>query len=418
MPRSRSATLRVAHQRDCRNASRTSLDSLEGCTCKRSYYTFHRDGARTVKGPRVRDRQVAERALRKLLVAIDEGRAGVGLPARRSRTFDQWAEEYLENLERDKRNKGSTSRAYRSTLYYARPIIGKLELDQIGLPELRQVVRKIRERGGSDATMHKHLRHLRALLTAAVEEGYATSNALSRKFIESLDLKIPKHVEPYTDVELGKLWAAMGKLGYEEVYVVVARAAVASGARLGELIALDWDDLRLSERELHIGWHYDPLDGKVLPKDGEARTVVLLDGSWAEAAQRERPDLAAGAAMIDALRLFERWTARSGVQPGDSAIFKPPRSASGRLNSRYVSKLMVTARREAGISDAGERGGKRKPFHAFRASYTRILRENGVPEELVQHNLGHSTPVLTREVYGRWSREALHAASRRAVVAA
>src|SRR2546421_376988 len=85
-------------------------------------------------------------------------------------------------------NEGSTVRAYEATFGYARPIIGGLELDEIGQPELRLIVRKIRERkqGGSDATVHKHLRHLRATLSAAVEEGYATSNPLTRKFINDL----------------------------------------------------------------------------------------------------------------------------------------------------------------------------------------------------------------------------------------
>jgi hypothetical protein len=82
MPVTRSATLRVAHSRSCPNATRSALNSTgkgSGCTCKPAYFTFHRDsGANPVYGPRVRERQTAERALRKLLVTIDEGRVGVG----------------------------------------------------------------------------------------------------------------------------------------------------------------------------------------------------------------------------------------------------------------------------------------------------------------------------------------------------
>lgn len=131
MSKPRTASLRVAHQRGCPNSTRTSLDSLAGCRCKPSpsYYTLYRDRlGKPVKGARVRNRQVADRALRKLLVDLDEGRVGIAQPARDPRTFNEWADEYLVNLERDKGDKGSTIRAYRSTLGFARPIIGDLEL--------------------------------------------------------------------------------------------------------------------------------------------------------------------------------------------------------------------------------------------------------------------------------------------------
>src|SRR4051794_19346462 len=108
MSKPRTASLRVAHQRGCPSETRSSLDSLDGCGCKPSYFTFHRDRTgKPVKGPRLRDRQVADRALRKLLVELDEDRAEVGPRRRQPKTFGSWANEYLEILERDKKRKGS-----------------------------------------------------------------------------------------------------------------------------------------------------------------------------------------------------------------------------------------------------------------------------------------------------------------------
>jgi integrase len=106
----------------------------------------------------------------------------------------------------------------------------------------------------------------------------------------------------YTDTELAKLWPQMEMLDYDPVYITIARAAVATGARLGELVALDWDDLRLGERELEIGRHYDATDGMIglgpVSSDHGARTnwtvltrrlaepVMLL--IWATARMRRR----------------------------------------------------------------------------------------------------------------------------------
>ena len=147
MPTTRSASLRVAHARSCPNASRSALDSAgdgSGCTCQPSYYTHHRDvSGHPLKGPRVRDRQTAERALRKLAVAIDEGRVGVGRPDTTT-TFRQWADGYEAILEGNGR-RASTIRAYRPTLKYGRDVIGSLPLRAIGNDELRRFVRALRE---------------------------------------------------------------------------------------------------------------------------------------------------------------------------------------------------------------------------------------------------------------------------------
>jgi hypothetical protein len=93
----RRASLRVAHQAACPNANATSVESLKGCKCQPSYYTFHRDSSgKPVKGPRVRDRQAGDRSLRKLQVQIDEGH--LGHQRAEDRTFSEWAAEYLEVL--------------------------------------------------------------------------------------------------------------------------------------------------------------------------------------------------------------------------------------------------------------------------------------------------------------------------------
>jgi len=61
-------------------------------------------------------------------------------------------DEYLVNLEHDKGDKGSTIRANRPTLGIARPLIGNLDLDEIGQPELRLFVRSTRAGNGVGLT--------------------------------------------------------------------------------------------------------------------------------------------------------------------------------------------------------------------------------------------------------------------------
>lgn len=390
MAKTRSSSLRVAHSRACPNYTRTTLDSVgkgSGCTCKTpSYYTLHRDASgRQVKGPRVRDRREATRALTALQADIDADRLGQRRKA--APTFRQWADDYLEILARDRHNKGSTVRAYGATLSYALPVLGPLSLDVIGQAELRRVVRAIRDAKASDATLHKHLRHLGAILRAAEEEGHIDRSPLARKFVRELRLRVPKGNPPYTDVELAKLWAQMEALDYDPVSLNICKAAVVTGARRGELIAATWSDLSLSAGTLTINHGYDATDGLVAPKDGEPRVVSLIP---------------------PAVALFEAWQASQGVQPDAAPVFPAPRTGTW-LSGDYLTQLVSNAIEKAGIPKIGEDGRKRKPFHGFRSSYTRLCRERGLDPQWVQGQLGHSDPDLTLNVYGRWSDLAVRA---------
>jgi integrase len=188
------------------------------------------------------------------------------------------------------------------------------------------------------------------------------------------------------------LWAKMEALNRQApVYLHFAKAAVVTGARLGELVALNWDDLDLTNKRLEIRRHWDRVDGATLPKDGEARTVHLIP---------------------PAVKVFENWVALAGVHAGDTPLFPAPRGE--RLNGQYVSRRIDDARIKAGIPDMGEGGRRRKPFHAFRACYARLCREQGLDPQWVQYQLGHSDPDLTLNVYGRWSDAAMSAEADRA----
>lgn len=382
----RRASLRVAHQAACPNATKTSLDSLRGCKCKPSYYTFHRDrDGRAVKGERVRDRQAAERALRRKQVEIDEERLGIRRPS--EKTFGEWADEYLAIVA--KRRKAATVRAYETTIEaYGRPAFGTTPLRLIGNPELRKVEDAVRENDGGDATLSKHLRHLSAIFEAAVDDGMIAANPVP-KFKKALRLRVTGGVEPFTDNELARLWASLAKLETEPVYVAICKAAVVTGARQGELIGANLDDVDLLNGTLRIERHYDRESGALTaPKDNEARTVHLIP---------------------PARQLLEQWLVLAGDRPGDAPLFPAPRGE--RLNGQYLTRVVATAMEKAKppIPKVGESGRPRKPFHAFRATFDRLCRERGLDPQWVQAELGHSDPRLTLQAYGQWSEVAKRA---------
>ncbi len=382
----RRANLRVAHQSACPNANQTSLDSVKGCKCKPgpSYYTFHRgrDG-KPVKGPRVRDRQVAERALRKLQVEIDEGRVGQERP--KTKTFTEWADEYLGILA--KRSKNSTVVAYRATLNaYATEALGSTPLAAIGNPELRQLEEAIRKAKSSPATLSKHLRHVSAILQAAKDDGLIPENP-APLFKKKLRLRVVGGVPPFTDLELARLWTSMETLEVDPVFIAFCKAAVTTGARAGELAAANVGDVDLAAGTFRIEHHYDRATGGLTaPKDGEPRTVHLI---------------------APARTVLEDWLGRDDEpRPDDAPLF--PGLTGGRLNTESASKIVLRAMAKAKppIPKLGESGRPRKPLHSLRATFDRLCLERGIHPQWVQAELGHSTADLTLATYGEWTEAA------------
>jgi hypothetical protein len=57
----------------------------------------------------------------------------------------------------------------------------------IGQPELKRFVRAVREGGGGDTTLRKHLKHLSTFLNAAVPD-YLEHSPLTARFVQDLRL--------------------------------------------------------------------------------------------------------------------------------------------------------------------------------------------------------------------------------------
>jgi integrase len=171
------------------------------------------------------------------------------------------------------------------------------------------------------------------------------------------------------------------------VYAALCKAAVLTGLRFGELAALDWSDVDILRRELHVRQGYTSGIGVSSTKSGEPRTVDLTP---------------------QAAELFESWLTESG---DEGLVFE--REDGGYIEPRYLTAhVLYPALERAGIPRIGERGRKRD-FHSFRHTFARIALEHGAEITWVQRLLGHSSITLTVDTYGGWARSAEKAQAER-----
>jgi integrase len=144
-------------------------------------------------------------------------------------------------------------------------------------------------RGTSAAIKSKHLRQLGACLATSSRYGYLDVNPVAA-YKKHKKPKVPRGTPPFTDGEVARLLAAMA--GEEGVYVAVVRAALTTGCRVGELVALTWDSLSLTEKRLEVRHTWNDVDGLTAPKDRDHRTVYLTP---------------------QALEVLEEWATRQGA---------------------------------------------------------------------------------------------------------
>ena len=385
----RKVSVRVAHQRGCANASKTALSSVgrkSGCTCSPSFYTFHRDrNEKVVKGKRYPDREFVEKLAVQIQHELNQGRAGYEQVAEID--FPEWANKFENEVLPIRGVKASTRRTYADTLAVARDEIGYVPVRRIGPEELRRFHARFAHT--SPASQLKQLRQLSACLSAAVDEGYADRNPVTA-FRKQLRLRAESGTPPYSDDELARLYLRLRR--EERVYLTIVRLAVETGARIGELIALDWSNVALlGKPHIWIRHTWNPLDGLTTPKDRDDRIVHLTPR---------------------AQRVLRGWVQQVGVRD-DGPVFEAPRSGE-RVNADYLRKVINRALDDAGIPKIDPVTLRpRKPAHSLRASYARRMLEQGRHPQWVEAQLGHSDLRLTMHTYGRWSEEAMYVEAQR-----
>ncbi|WP_378944431.1 tyrosine recombinase XerC [Mesorhizobium sp. ANAO-SY3R2] len=310
----------------------------------------------------------------------------------------------------------STVDQYRQHLnLHIGPLIGDTLLSKLTVPAIRDFEDKLRETGRSTAMVRKVLVSLGSLLADAQERGLVVRNAVREKSRarqkgknrrqerrQKSRLKVGVDIPTRDEIK-----AIVGAL--EGRWRPLVLTAIFAGLRASELRGLRWLDVDLDKREIHIHQRADRFNDIGRPKSEAGERTVPI------------PPI-----VVNALKEWQLAYSRPIIGRDDDN--KPIRddvkaahlvfaNGSGNVENlaNIINRGLIPVQIKAGVTvetEGVDEDGKPLPtakytgMHALRHFYASwcINRSQdgglGLPPKVVQERLGHSSIVMTMDVYG------------------
>ncbi len=323
-------------------------------------------------GPRETAETVAEQIRARLVI----GDYNFDAPKEAEVTFRDYSTDWLENHIKALRRASTHSRYEEALRKYIWPAIGAKRIEDVKRGDVRDLLLKLHKAGKSVAILSLVRDVVSGIMNRAVDDELIQVNP-GRDMMKALGFKRIRHTEvtPFTREEAELVLDTCLKK-YPEYYCFML-TAFRTGMRLGEILALKWDDIDWHGRILVVRRSYR--NQKISKtKTGRSRKVEM-SGELYEAlkwldARRKEEALAAGRGEL------VEW------------IFHAEGGGPIAQNSiRYIWHQLL---RRAGLHYV--------KFHTIRHTYASLLLSAGMSMHYVKEQLGHSSIQMTVDIYGHF----------------
>jgi integrase len=340
--------------------------------------------------------RAAETALAKVKADKGQGKRVVPSP---KLTFSEAADNWLASVRRVRR--GTTVDTYEASLRtHLLPAWGKLRLDHIDVDKVATLIERM-------GTAEYRSTINRNLGKGAVESGYSpltvrrTLVAAARVFDFARRRMNWAGGNPVRDLDNSERPAHEGRerriLSHDELRAVLDAADAAyrpvlafaafTGARLGECLGLQWQDVNLDAGTVYIRQQADRQGALVALKTKRSRRVIELPSNLV--------------AMLKAHKLA------SSFSRDDNLVFV----------SRTGSPMEHRNVAQRGLARACKRAGIAQPWptmHELRHAHASALIAGGIDLVELSARLGHENPAITASVYSHEFEVARRSDERRA----
>ena len=257
---------------------------------------------------------------------------------------------------------------------YIRPRLGNFSLNKLTTNDLQQFINWMRKDGRSeyresrgDGLSDNTIRHCYGLCRRALEK------AVAEKLIPqnpARECRLPPArrmgMRLLSREELQKLLIQARAEGYYEVFLL----ELTTGLRVGELMALQWDDLNFNTGELRIERQIYQIKGELLiqpPKNKASIRTVILPPAVVTALKKYKQTV------------FSRW------------MFPSPKKEDAPIAPSVASHRLAKILKHAGC--------KKVRFHDLRHVFATNALEHGMDVKTLSTVIGHVSSATTLNVY-------------------
>ena len=264
---------------------------------------------------------------------------------------------------------------------YINPRLGKMQLIQIRPSHIQRLYTEISEHGGvngeplSARTVSYSAAILKKAFGYALDvDGILATNPASKVPVPK---GTPKQNEPYSPSQIRILLEEFKK----HRLVALFRLAIYTGARKGELLALQWSDLDLESMKLTISKNRIYVNGANLvqnsTKGGEGRRTISLDPVTIEILRDHRRRQ-----FEERLQVGSAWQETGYIFVTEVGI---------PIDYGTPTQLFTKTRKRLGLPD--------QRFHDLRHFHATQLLRAGTPLHVVAKRLGHRDAMVTATTY-------------------
>lgn len=318
-----------------------------------------------------------------------EIREGVHVAESASTTIAKAGGLWIAGAERSGLERSTTDQYRQHMDLHISPMIGSVKLSDLNIPTVRAFEDRLRDEGRSPAMVRKILVSLGSLLADAQERGLVARNVIRdmrgkrragkarrQERRQKGKIKVGVDIPTRDDVK-----AIVGAL--EGRWRPLLLTAIFTGLRASELRGLRWSDVDFDKREIRVHQRADRFNAIGRPKSEAGERSVPM------------PPL-----VMNTLR---EWKLAS--PKGELGLVFPNGNGNVESLANIINRGLVPAQIKAGVVGADGKA-RYTGMHALRHFYASwcINRTEdgglGLPPKVVQERLGHSSIVMTMDVYG------------------
>ncbi len=338
-----------------------------------------------------------------------EIREGVHVAESASATVKAAGELWISGVQASGRERSTVDQYQQHLELHIAPLIGNVVLSRLTVPSVRAFEDRLRDEGRSPAMVRKVLGSLGSLLADAQERGLVARNIvrdLRGRRKPGKDRKAERRqkgrLKAGVDIPLpAEVKAIVGAVQGRWRPLIVT--AIFTGLRASEIRGLRWEDVELDAKRIHVRQRADRFNDIGRPKSEAGERTVPLPPivvntlkEWKLACPKGPLGLVFpnGAGKVESLgNIINR-----GLVP-------PQLAAGVVIEERPVDgegKALLDAEGEPVVIRKARYTGMHSLRH-FYASWCINRRLDGgleLPAKAVQERLGHSSIVMTMDVYG------------------